>query len=342
MRTIYIFAALLLVSGCSTPNATSTRDVSSEAVIQVTKYSEEEVTFKSGELILYGTLTSPTSGTENKFPAVLLIPGSGPTDQDGNQPGSKTDFLKQIAFHLASQGYATYRFDKRAIKRYQGLWPKDLEKTKEFFSWAHHTQDVEQAFAAMKKHPKVDSNRSSILGHSEGGSFAIDVASSLKPESIVLLAAPGRSLDKILTEQIGNLLVKQQVTPEQKSFYMAELSRIMGVIKKTGKIPPDVPPGLQALFPPYTSLFFQSSFKFTPTKKIAQYKGPVLVMNGQEDLQVSPKLDAENLYKALTKRKKGVQQLMVLPGLGHGFNSTSETVSEAMLTSLSAWLKKPL
>jgi dipeptidyl aminopeptidase/acylaminoacyl peptidase len=341
MRLFYIFAALLLVSACSTPSVTNTRDISSEAQIQVTKYTVEEITFKSDDLILYGTLTTPISSSENKFPAVLLIPGSGPTDQDGNQPNSKTDFLKQIAVHLASQGFASFRFDKRAIKRYQGLWPKDLEKTKEFFSWAHHIQDVEQAFAAMKKHPKVDPNHASILGHSEGGSFAIDVASSLKPDCIVLLAAPGRPLNELLTEQIAGLLVKQQVTPEQKKFYMSELSRIMGVIKKTGTIPADVPPGLQALFPPYTSQFFQSSFKFSPTKKIALYKGPVLVMNGQDDLQVSPKLDAEKLYKALTKRKGSVQQLTILPGLGHGFNSTVETVSDALLTSVSTWLKKP-
>ena len=72
---------------------------------------------------LRGTLTSPQSGGPS--PAILLIPGSGPTDRNGNQPPALvTDLLKQLADVLTKSGFTTLRFDKRATHVYAAVWPK--------------------------------------------------------------------------------------------------------------------------------------------------------------------------------------------------------------------------
>ena len=61
---------------------------------------------------LHGTLLSPRA----RAPVVLIVPGSGPTDRDGNNPmGMKTDAYKLLAQGLAEQGIATVRVDKRGM-----------------------------------------------------------------------------------------------------------------------------------------------------------------------------------------------------------------------------------
>ncbi len=96
--------------------------------------------------MLHGTFLMPASS--DKAPAVLLIPGSGPTDRDGNQkPGLISDLLKQIAERLATEGIATYRFDKRAVSTYYPLWPKDIEGFNSFMSFWNFVGDVQAAYA---------------------------------------------------------------------------------------------------------------------------------------------------------------------------------------------------
>jgi hypothetical protein len=89
-------------------------------------FKEREVTFAGvGGLSLHGTLLLPWA-LKGKVPGLLLLPGSGPTSRNGDQPPLLvTDLLKQIAERLAKQGYASLRFDKRAAPGYARFWPTD-------------------------------------------------------------------------------------------------------------------------------------------------------------------------------------------------------------------------
>src|SRR5215813_1999527 len=67
----------------------------------------EDLAFEGGGgFRLAGTVTLPDSARfAAPFPGVLLLPGSGPTDRDGNQlPDIRTDLLAQLARGLADAG----------------------------------------------------------------------------------------------------------------------------------------------------------------------------------------------------------------------------------------------
>lgn len=62
---------------------------------------------------LRGTLLSPATGD---VPVVLIVPGSGPTDRNGNNPyGIQASIYRLLAEGLLGQGIASVRIDKRGM-----------------------------------------------------------------------------------------------------------------------------------------------------------------------------------------------------------------------------------
>ena len=76
-------------------------------------YKEEEVTYKNvkDNVKLAGTLTLPTG--EGRFPAVVLITGSGAQDRDGTVVGHRLFLV--LADYLTRKGIAVLRVDDRGI-----------------------------------------------------------------------------------------------------------------------------------------------------------------------------------------------------------------------------------
>jgi len=63
---------------------------------------EQEVRIQSGEIELIGILCSPDGA--GRFPAVLMVHGSGPLDRDENIKGQQLNIFNAIAHVLAQQG----------------------------------------------------------------------------------------------------------------------------------------------------------------------------------------------------------------------------------------------
>ncbi len=284
--------------------------------------SEEQVSFPGADgVTLHGTLQRPAG--ERPGAALVLLAGSGPTDRDGNQPPALvTDVLKQIAAGLADQGIATLRFDKRGMYANKADLPKDIARYGDFFSWENFVGDAAAAWRFLAKQPRIDPKRVGILGHSEGGMLALEAAHILKAEGhppavLILVSTPGRTIDAVLTDQLKGLLAKQHATPEQTDFFLSENARITKVIQQTGKVPLDVPAGLAALYPAYLGKFLHSELAWDPGKLAADFSGPVLVVQGSADIQISPERDAKALDAALAARKDDVHTLAVIPKASH-------------------------
>jgi acetyl esterase/lipase len=280
----------------------------------------QQISFTSSDgSVLAGTLTMP-GGMVEKAPALVLLQGSGPTDRDGNQPPVlRTDLLRQIAEGLAQKGIATLRYDKRGMHANAAGLPVDPKDYADYFNWHRFVDDAYAAYAFLRAQPSVDLHMVGIAGHSEGGTIALDLASRLqdqeKPTALILLATGGRPIDAIVRDQLGRQLAS--LKPGQKRAFLAENDRAVLAIRDTGKVPDKLPQALYGIYPPYSGPFWQAQLRLDPAALAQRYAGPVLLVQGDADVQISAERDALALDRALQKRSGDDHALILLPRTSH-------------------------
>jgi hypothetical protein len=127
-------------------------------------FEERSVTVDAGDVVLDGVLAVPDG--PGPFPAVVLVHGAGIHDPDGTVGNSK--LLGDVARGLASEGIATFRYEKRLAKR-------DVPD-------GEHTLDavvVDDAVAAVDELAAVEAVAQDavfVAGHSQGGMCAPRIA----------------------------------------------------------------------------------------------------------------------------------------------------------------------
>ncbi len=313
---------------------------------------QAELSFTGFEgVALKGSLVLPSKAQKN--PVVILLPGSGPTDRNGNQPPALvTDLLKSIATDLAKAGIGTFRFDKRAAHSNSAIWPKDLSKADHFFRFESFVGDAVAAVKLVKNRPDVDPSRVGLAGHSEGGLITI-CAVSQEPQlvkAIALLGTAGRSLDLVMKEQIDSILTLQGATPDVHKQHMESLSTAIDHVKRTATTPTKVLPGLRALFGPGTAKLLQAYFTIDPVKELQNFSGPVLVLQGEMDSQISATSDFPLLVDASKRRKSGSNTSVIVEGASHNLKPVQKksdtgfvgAVAPKALDSIVAFFKKEL
>jgi pimeloyl-ACP methyl ester carboxylesterase len=329
--------------------------IAGHAQTAANKFTEREVTFAgAGGLQLRGTLVLP-SGIKGKAAGLLLLPGSGAPDRNGNQaPDIITDLLKQIAERLAAEGYASLRFDKRSAHGYVRLWPKDVASLNDFFSWDNFVGDARAGLQFLQTQPEVNSKQTYIAGHSEGSIIAAQMAHDLNGKSgaaagLILLSAPGRTLGAVLTEQINASLKRGNITGNAAKPYQDNLALTINQVIKEGTTPPNIMPQLAPLFPPSALKLLQVELALDPVKVLSTYSGPVLVIQGEKDIQVSPVNDFPLVQSALKQRKRGTYKAVVVLSASHNLKKVENENTEPgfagpvlpqVLDNISDWLKQ--
>jgi pimeloyl-ACP methyl ester carboxylesterase len=196
------YASLLITTDTPEKLAASLSTTSAEAPHRTPKtpVSEHPVTFDSGDQTLAGTLTVP-QGT-GPFPAVLLLPGSGPIDRDSNHKRMPLGITGQLAEALHAAGHATFRYDKRGVGESTGRW-----QSAGFYD---NRDDATTALEFLLARPDVDPDRVIVLGHSEGALHAAGIAAAgARTAGVVLLscsAMPGEALLRWQSAQIAPTL----------------------------------------------------------------------------------------------------------------------------------------
>ncbi len=245
---------------------------------------------------LHGTIAKPRDHARG--PAVLIVAGSGPTDRNGNGPGSPpalhTDSYKFLAAGLADNGILSLRYDKRGVAESRPLVTREDE-----VNFDHFVDDALTAVQSLAARPDVSSVL--IAGHSEGGLIALAAAKRVPVAGLVLLATPGRTYLQVMRGQL-----KERLPADLDASANAILDSLAA-----GKAVGNLPPQLAGLFRPSVQPFLMSIGNFDPAAALAQSKAPVLIVHAGRDLQVSA-----TDFDALRAARHDAQALL-LPEANH-------------------------
>lgn len=309
---------------------------------------ERDVRFPGDGIVLAGTLTLPAGS--GKFPALLLIPGSGAVDRNGNGDGLRTDLYRQLAQRLAALGYVTLRYDKRGIGA--SVLP---EKQQNQTSLTHLARDAAAAYQFLRQQPQVDPQRVGILGYEDGALIGMALAGELPtpPKVLVCLAPPGRTPAIILRDNLQQRWRSEGVPAEKIQRRLADFDAALTALYYRLPLPPlheEVAPYFLLPDRPYLQEFYFEN----PVARLKAVKVPVLLVYGELDRRVSAKQDGELLYEQARAAGNSKVMLKILSGTAHAFKTspagdTQEVLinpqvplAPALVDTLKEWLSMHL
>lgn len=233
--------------------------------------------------LLPGTLSlpSPLVPTDSKagqkqaqlkVPLIILHAGLGAADRDGNNfnvPG-RNDALKQLAKALAELGVASYRYDKRGSG--QSSWLVAKEEDLSFEAWITDLAAAIRLFAADDRFSSVY-----VLGLNDGAVVAAAAANaSAAISGLIIACASADSTLDAFSEAVAKAPPEHQ---ESGSRILAELSGAKRV--------ETVPDFYAASFRPSFQPYLIEAFKYDIKAELSRYKGKLLIVQGDMDLQVT-------------------------------------------------------
>ncbi|RYZ22831.1 MAG: alpha/beta fold hydrolase [Chitinophagaceae bacterium] len=255
-------------------------------------YTEEAVVLHTATGDIHGTLTIPHR--KEPGPVALLIAGSGPTDRDGNSPliPGANNSLRYLAHRLAKNRIASLRFDKRGTGESAKAMKREID-----LRFDDYVADARAWMALLGADRRF--TRCYVIGHSEGALIGMLAAEGAK--GFVSIAGAGFPAPGILKKQLAAQLPDSLLRPA-------------GIIIDSlaaGHTVKRAPRQLIALFRPTVQPYLISWFRHDPAQVIPALNMPVLLLQGDNDLQV----DVENASALKAAAPKAT--LVVVPGMNH-------------------------
>lgn len=266
----------------------------------------------------HGPLAGSLLTTPRNAAVVIIIPGSGPTDRNGNsrQIGQITWTYKLLAQGLAEQGIASLRIDKRGVRGSAEAIADAGQVTIEDYA-----SDVKAWTTLLRQ--RLPDTPIWLLGHSQGGTVAL-LAAQGNPDiqGLVLAASAGRRLDAVILQQL-------QRYPESAP-WIAPASALLRRFAAGETVDnQDIPLALQPIFNREAQAMHISELALDPVQLIASISQPILILQGGQDLQIT-QADAR-----LLKAGQPTAQLLMLEHANHVFKDVPAGDVQANLATYS-------
>ena len=328
-------------------------------------YDEEEVTVRNetAGITLAGTFTRPRGG--GRYPAVLLLTGSGQQDRDETLFEHKPFLV--LSDYLTRRGIAVLRLDDRGVggsdRGPLGITSKDL------------AGDALAGVAFLRGRPDVDPARVGLVGHSEGAMLAA-MAAAESPDIafIVMVAGTGVPGDWILLAQAEAAAKTGGASDAVIAWDRSVRERVYKLLAAETDGKPDpaarqrlldevatlTAPGLpenasrdlaSALLKAGSQPWLRYFLVYDPRQALAKVKVPVLAIGGERDLQVPAAENLKEIEGAIKANGNADVTTVLLPGLNHlmqtsatgavaEYSTIEETFAPAALQLIGDWIVK--
>lgn len=303
-------------------------------------YKEEMMSFSRLGYTFNGTLTLPNDYSK-ETPVILMITGSGQQNRDEEICNHKPFAI--IADALARKGIASFRYDDRG-------WNDSTIRFADYTT-NDFKQDAEVGINMLRKR----FSKVGILGHSEGGTIALLMASEGKADFIISLAGMVVSGKETLLIQNRQALTSLHYPVSTVDSFCVALDTTIDEIAQGKKVRDisvkDVPMSLKPVFAksiiPFDENYLRYFITVDASQVLSKITCPVLALNGTKDIQVDCQTNISILQKGLTHCKHTVK---ALEGLNHLFQhcvtgniieyqQIEETIAPDVLDMITNWIK---
>lgn len=267
------------------------------------EFASVETTVSSRGVAVPATYVHPVAEGDEKFPLVVLVHGHGGTRHEAGG-------FTSVAEGLATRGIASIRMD----------FPGCGDSVESFANnnLTNMLTDIRASRDYATSQPNIDRERIGIHGFSMGGRLALMATAADPTYKVMTTWAPGASNGAgSMVEFVGG--------PDAYEA-MKSLARSEGFVPFTTSWGQDQQLGLR---------FFVDLEQSRPLEAASQFRGPLLVLYGDEDDVVLPSV-SEAVISAATSSSEVVRH--VIDGADHGlglFSDEPDYTEEAVNTTVS-------
>lgn len=242
---------------------------------------ESPITLKTMGSTLSGTLAMPKDAN-GKVPVVLIIPGAGSVDRNGNDPSVdlNANTYKLLAYALGKAGIASVRYDKRMIGQSTS---GDKEKNLSFEDYIDDATSLLNMLAEDERFSKII-----IAGHGQGALVGAIATNEEPVKGYISLEGAGEPEFTMLTNAMKS----------QPQYKANDINRMLDSLKR-GKTWDNIDISLYSIARPSIQPFIMSWCRYDPQREIKKLKMPVLIIQGTTDLEVS--VDNGNKLKSAAR-----------------------------------------
>jgi len=317
-------------------------------------YEEQDISYRSGEVILAGTLTIPKG--EGTHPAVLFLPGSGPHDRDYSS--ARHRWFLVLADQFARVGIESLRMDSRGVGESGGSYYDT--------HFAQLSSDAKAGLEFLSARPEVTKDNIGLVGHCEGALVAAMTATRSKIATFIVMLSPvGVPIEENIVLQVQAIAARRGKSASDTADAVRQTRYLCALAKRnvpSSTVYEEAKVYLRGDRRDISAMECDTArwwagtetrelLTVDPSKWYSQLVVPVLVISGDHDLIVPSDKNLEAIRHSLGTPGNGDAVFCLLKNLNHTLQpavsglpeeiiNIEQTFDPDVLRIATAWLLK--